>query len=164
LFASALSRGRIRLFLFSRKDFAMMLTKKETEYGAPTGVYQACFEGTMLLDSDTPRLGRDGRPMPPAMEWRFVIHEGKYAGRIVSRITSREPTAKNSCGMLLDGVMGGTVPVGTSVNLDKQIGRLYLVTVQPSKSDPNRTQVVAVNLCPEKTSSTEPDSSDSAPY
>jgi hypothetical protein len=139
-------RVRTRAFFYSRKEFfAMLMTKRDSDFGAPPGVYKAEFQGVFLLDNQTPQIGRDGKPMPPGMEWRFRILEGKFTDRLVTRITSREPTAKNSCGTLLDGVMGRFVPIGAAVDPDTKKGSVFFVTVQPSKGDPNKTQVVAVS-------------------
>jgi hypothetical protein len=122
----------------------MLMQKSESEFGAPAGIYQAEFLGTFELADEKPRLGRDGKPMPPAIEWRFKIVAGKFASRIVSRITSKRPTAKNSCGVLLDGVAGRSIAVGEGFDPDSMVGQVYQVVVDKSATNPDRTQVASV--------------------
>jgi hypothetical protein len=122
----------------------MQMRKTESEFGAPAGVYVAEFQGVFPMTEATPRLGRDGKPMPPGIEWRFKIVEGPFAGRIISRITSKTPTAKNACGVLLDGVAGRPLGLEEVFDPDTMRGRQYQVAVDRSKTNPDRTQVTSV--------------------
>src|SRR5262245_12097687 len=108
-----------------------IIVKEDSRFGAPGGVYQARFlgDGPMKANDDKPKMGRDGRPMPPGRLWELEITEGEHKGKIVSRITAMIPTAQNSCGTILDGIVGRTVAVGEKINTDDYIGRIYTVTV-----------------------------------
>jgi hypothetical protein len=117
---------------------------QESNFGAPVGVYEALFLGYKDLPDDKPRLSPDGTPMPPAMEWRFQITNGEYTGQIVSRITSRRPTRKNSCGALLQGIVGRDIKPQEKVDLSVLIGVACQVVVSRSKDNPERTQVTEV--------------------
>jgi hypothetical protein len=123
----------------------MIFTKCESQYGAPAGVYPVTFLGVdAMRDDGKPRIGRDGKPMAPGIEWRFSITTGPYAGRLVTRITSTTPTARNACGALLDGILGRPAAFGETADIAAFIGKPYRVVVGPSQTNPQRTQVVQV--------------------
>jgi hypothetical protein len=122
-----------------------VFVKSESLYGAPAGVYEARFLGVEpMRDDGTPRLGRDGKPMPPGVEWNFEIVAGQYTGRRVGRITSSTPTAKNACGTLLDGLLGRRVGVGERVEVSPHVGKMFQVVLGISPTNPERTQVVQI--------------------
>lgn len=122
-----------------------LLRKKESKFGAPSGIYVGKFLGlSPMKDNGTPRLGRDGKPMEPGVEWQFEVTEGDYAGQIVGRITSAVPTTKNACGTLLDGLVGRTVAADEDVDVDQYKGHAYQIVIGPSKENPERTQVVQI--------------------
>jgi hypothetical protein len=128
-----------RLFLMS------IFTKSESLYGAPADVYDVKFLGIEpMRDNGAPRLGRDGKPMPPGVEWRFEIISGPHAGKLVTRITSTTPTPKNACGTLLDGLLGRPVGIGEPVDTDAYVGKLFRAVVSQSTTNPKRTQVTQI--------------------
>jgi hypothetical protein len=122
-----------------------VLRMQESQFGAPVGLYEARFLGVKdLPDDGKPRLGHDGRPMPPGMEWQWEITQGEHTGQIVSRITSKTPTRKNSCGALLLGILGREIKLYEAVDLSLLIDVACQVVVSRSKDNPNRTQVTEV--------------------
>src|SRR5215468_5262863 len=142
--------GRLRQpfsFHISRKEQAMKIRVKSAAFGAPAGVYVARFAGVFPFTGDgKPRLGKDGKPMPPAIEWRFEIqedpdHGGEHVGKTVGRLTSEEATPRNACGVLLAGLIGRAIADEEEIDIDTYVGSLFRVTVGPSKDNPDRTQV-----------------------
>src|SRR5262245_45071650 len=121
-----------------------ILRKSESQFGAPVGIYTGVFLGLRDMPNDQSLLGKDGKPMQPGMEWQFRIEEGPYKGRVVSRITSREPTTKNICGRLLDGLVGRTVPTGEDVDDSNYVGKPYQIVVSPNPGNPERTYVTQI--------------------
>jgi hypothetical protein len=122
-----------------------VLRMHESQFGAPPGLYDTQFLGVKNLPDDgKPRLGYDGRPMPPGMDWQFQITRGEHTGKIVGRITSKTPTRKNSCGMLLRGIVGRELKPNEEVDLSALIGVACQVVVSRSKDNPDRTQVTEV--------------------
>src|SRR5262245_48018386 len=122
----------------------VVLRMQESQFGAPEGLYGARFNGTAPLADDKPRLGRDNKPMPPAMEWSFTIEQGAYRGRRIGRITSRVPTTRNSCGEMLRGMVGRQILPNEEIDPSVYVGQLYQVVVGPSKDDPTRMQLQKV--------------------
>src|SRR6478752_6050776 len=120
---------------------------KMAAFGAPKGFYVAKFLG--LKPFTESKIGRDGKPMEPGMEWRFEIgedpdHDGAYVGVSVGRITSQEPTAGNACGTLLGGLVDRDIKLNEEVDTDPYVGQLYRVSVQGQKDKPDKTQVVSI--------------------
>src|SRR5262252_5726755 len=128
----------------------MRFKMSESPYGAPKGRYVARFDGVSpMAKREQPLLNKKGEPLPPGLEWKFTItqdpqHQGEYVGREVSRITAQIPTAQNSCGRLLAGVLGRDPALGEEVDVSGCVGRLYEVWIDPSTMSPDRTQVVRV--------------------
>jgi hypothetical protein len=121
-----------------------IMQKGESEFGAPAGIYSDCrFEGVFPM-SGPPRNGRDGKPLPPGIEWRFKIMTGAFAGRTIGRITGTKPTTKNSCGVMLDGLAGRPLGIGENFDPDTMIGQVYQVVVDKSKENPDKTHVTSV--------------------
>lgn len=119
---------------------------RESKFGAPAGVYQARFEGLKLMEAQNPpRLGRDGRPMPPGMEWQFTVLGGEQDGQVIGRITGTEPTTKNSCGMLLSGMFGRAIQPDEDLDPNQFRGQTFEVVVGRSKDDPNKTYIIQIN-------------------
>ncbi len=117
---------------------------KESKFGAPAGIYSAEFLGIAPFGDGTPRNGRDGKPMPPAVEWQFKVTDGEFAGQIIGRITSAEPTVGNSCGQLIRGLLGHTPTPDEDVNTDLYVGQVFQAVVSPSKESPDKTYVTQV--------------------
>lgn len=110
----------------------MKLTYGKAEYEVDDGKYVARFLGVTMRDP-TGQLGRDGKPMGPAMTWDFEITEGPAAGKKVDKLTSRSPTPKSSCGKLLAAVCDSVLKDGTEVDLAQFVGRSYRITVQENR-------------------------------
>lgn len=106
----------------------MKLTMGENKFDVPQGTYQAKFLGCQTRE---PLQGTD---YGPGLEWRFEIVSGPSAGKLCSRTTGQEPSAKNACGRMLVGITGGTVVKGQEVDISTYIGRLYLVTLAPNQA------------------------------
>jgi hypothetical protein len=117
---------------------------KESKFGAPVGVYVAKFLGIQPMKNES-KVGRDGKPMGPAVEWQFEIVEGDHVGQIVGRITPAEPTSRNICGTLLNGLFGRTISPEEDVDTDPFIGKLYQVVISPGKENPEKTNVSQIN-------------------
>jgi hypothetical protein len=126
-----------------------VLRKSESKFGAPVGVYVGVFLGLVpMRDDGKPRLGKDGRPMPPGTEWQWRITEGEQNGQIVSRITAAAPTPNNSCGQMMDGLVGRVVTCDEDVNTDAYIGQPYTIVIGANKDNPNKTQVQQIFRVP----------------
>jgi hypothetical protein len=104
----------------------------------PPGQYWARFLG--VEDRDDENYG-------PGLVWRFIILDGVYAGQEVSRITSPEPTKKNACGKLFQGLAGGRVPNDAELDIDSFKGREYGVVIGESSTGQS-TRVDSVFLRP----------------
>ncbi len=127
----------------------MGMRLKDSKFGAPVGVYKAKFIGMypMKQEAGKPRIGTDGKPMGPAVEWQFEIIEATEdvpVGQLVGRITAAEPTARNSCGMILSGIIGRPLTKDDDLEPAMWANKLYQVVIGTSKDDPNKTQVVQV--------------------
>jgi hypothetical protein len=119
---------------------------RESKFGAPAGVYRAVFKGVSEFKGDgKPRVGKDGKPMGPAAEWQWEIAGGPYAGQLVGRITAAEPTTKNSCGVLLSGVVGRTLRRDEEADPNQYIGQQHQIVLGPSREDPDKAHVVQVH-------------------
>lgn len=122
-----------------------IMRMKASKFGAPAGVYLGRFLGVSTMKDDgKQRLGRDGRPMEPGLEWQFQIVGGDYDGQQVGRITAAVPTTKNSCGTLLSGLVGRTIRPDEDVDPDPYKGETYQIVVSSSKDDPERTYVTQI--------------------
>jgi hypothetical protein len=118
---------------------------KESKYGAPVGVYRGPFQGTRQFQPDgQPRVGRDGKPLGPAIQWEWQIDDGPQCGQVIGRITSPEPTTKNACGALLSGLVGRTLRPDEEVRPEDYVGQLYEIVVSQSRDNPDRTYVTQV--------------------
>lgn len=106
----------------------MKLTMGESKFGVPNGSYRARFIGV-----------KEREPMPgsdygPGLEWSFEVIDGPQAGRVTSRTTGTQPSTKNSCGRMLNGLAGGAVPAKGEVDLEQFVGRAYLIMVGPNQA------------------------------
>jgi hypothetical protein len=118
---------------------------RESKFGAPAGIYQARFDGVQdMPPRNPPMMGKDGRPMPDGIEWQFTVLGGEHDGQVIGRITGKEPTTANACGVLLSGIFGRPIRSDEDVDPNQFRGKTYQVVVGPSKTDPNKTYVVQV--------------------
>ena len=120
-----------------------VLRMQESKFGAPKGIYQGKFLGINPM-KDSGRLGKDGKPMAPGIEWQFEIVEGDYAGKIVGRITAATPTKANSCGKLLQGLVGKQLSANDETDVNDYVGQTYQVVVGAGVENPDKTQVTEI--------------------
>ena len=115
------------------------------EFGVPEGSYVGRFVGVVEREADPKRLGQDGRPFPPGLEWQFEIATGEHQGKTVSTITSQQPTAKNSCGRMITQMSGGSVRMlkGVEFDPDRYRGQQFNLIVE-ANSTGNGTKVGSV--------------------
>lgn len=133
----------------------------ESKFGAPVGFnYLGKFMGTMPMKDDGPRLGRDGKPMEPGIEWQWEIthdpdHDGEHVGKIVGRITSPTPTLGNACGELLSGLVGRSKQQLLNDDRDYEpndyVGFTYQLVISAQKDKQDKTQVTACKRVPQDT-------------
>jgi hypothetical protein len=97
----------------------------KSRYGAPEGVYRAKFLG--IKENSHPEFG-------PGYEWRFEVTHGPHAGQMVSRTTPAQPTAKNACGRMVKGLLGGKVDTDAEIDVDVCIGKEYTVTIEENST------------------------------
>lgn len=115
----------------------MKLTFTKSKFDVPEGQYVAQFLGLQMLDpkpGEGPRLGQDGKPMPPGMAWRFQILEGPESGKQADRISGRQPSPKNVCGRFLAAVSGQILKDGMEVDLEQYVGKKYRINVVQKES------------------------------
>jgi hypothetical protein len=105
----------------------MEFTVSESKFGAPVGVYKAKFVGCKSPNKPHPEFGE-------GVAWAFEIVGGEHAGRVVERMTSKSPTAKNSCGKMLAGLLGSLPAAGAKVTINDCIGRVYQIVLEPSST------------------------------
>jgi len=88
----------------NKGDNGMKMKMKPSNFGAPVGVYLARFLGVFpFTGNGQPRTGRDGKPMPPAIEWQFEIEEDDDRGGEALLVTwqeaiDRPPQAREDTG------------------------------------------------------------------
>jgi len=114
----------------------MKFTYTKSAFEIPDGKYAAKFLGVTLRDDkpgDRPRLGQDGKPLPPAMTWDFEIVEGEQVGKKCDKMTGRVPTPKSGCGKLLAAIADAVLGDGTEVDIENYAGQVYRITVQENR-------------------------------
>jgi hypothetical protein len=119
----------------------MRLKVTEGKFGVPPGTYLVIFVG--VKPNEHPKFGA-------GLEWQFIIADGPYKGRLISRTTSPEPTLKNSCGRILAGLVGGPVANNQEIDIDQFKGRTYQVVVETNDTG-NGTRVGTVMPVPNGT-------------
>jgi hypothetical protein len=93
---------------------------KKNNDSVPVGKFRARF--LEVEDTTHPEFGA-------GVAWKFKILDGPQKGQVTSRVTSPEPTRKNSCGAMIRSLAGGRVDEGAEIDVDQFIGREYLITV-----------------------------------
>jgi hypothetical protein len=114
----------------------MKMTFTESQFEVPDGKYTAKFLGVTLREDkpgDKPRLGQDGKPLPPAMTWDFEIQDQPHMGKKVDKLTGRVPGPKNGCGKMLVAITDTILKSGAEIDTDQFIGKLYRITCQDSR-------------------------------
>jgi hypothetical protein len=112
------------------------MTYAKSQFEMPDGKYLAKFTGVTMREDkpgESPRLGQDGKPLPPAMTWDFEIVEGDQAGKKADKLTGRIPTPRSGCGKMLSAVTDTILKDGVEVDLDTYVGKLYRITVMENR-------------------------------
>lgn len=104
----------------------MILTVKENKYGVPVGNYVAKFTG---VEKNTHPEHGEG------LEWQFEVIKGPHAGAKSSRTTGMVPSGKNACGRILGGMTGGAISPGAEVDLDRYVGKKFLIMVENNSTN-----------------------------
>lgn len=114
----------------------MLMTYTKSQFEMPDGKYLAKFTGVTMRDDkpgEKPRVGNDGKPLPPAMTWDFVIVQGDHQGKKADKLTGRTPTPKSGCGKMLAAIADTVLKDGQQVDLGQFVGCLYRVTVEDNR-------------------------------
>ena len=88
--------------------------------GPPAGIYKAVFVG--VTKTEHPEYGQGVR-------FDFKVQGGEHAGKIASRTGKPQPTAKNSTGRLMAGLLGGPIKPGERVSLAGCVGKVFTIVV-----------------------------------
>jgi len=108
----------------------------------PPGVYVAEFDGVEHITHDTYGDG---------LMWKFVIARGRFKGRSVARVTSPDPTIRNSCGRFLAALVGKAPVDGLEVDPADYEGELYRITVAETSSGGSRVESFVRERLPDDT-------------
>lgn len=122
----------------------MKMTFTKSQFEMPDGKYLAKFLGVTLREDkpgEKPRLGSDGKPLPPAMTWDFEIIDGEQAGKKADKLTGRVPTAKSGCGKMLAAISDSILKDGMEIDLDQLVGKIYRITVEDNRVSDNPAPV-----------------------
>lgn len=114
----------------------MKMTYTKSQFEMPDGKYVAKFLGVTMREEEAgakPRLGQDGKPLPPAMTWDFEIVEGPEAGKRADKLTGRIASGKSGCAKMLAAVSDTILGDGVEVDLDRFVGKFYRITVQENR-------------------------------
>jgi len=106
-------------------DSSLMTFVVSDRSGPPAAIYRAKFVG--VERTDHPEYG-------PGARFDFRVIGGEHDGKIASRTTKMEPSAKNSCGKLMAGILGRPVNPGETVNLAAYIGKEFTIVVAAAPS------------------------------
>jgi hypothetical protein len=93
--------------------------------GPPAGIYRATFAG--VVKTTHPEFGDGAR-------FDFKVKGGEHDGKTASRTTKTTPSAKNTCGKIMAGLLGAPMKPGERVSLAPCIGRDYTVVVAAAPS------------------------------
>src|SRR5687768_9454101 len=96
--------------------------------GAPVGNYAGPFVGV----EPTPPNAAKG--YGPGLRWKWKIDAGPHAGTTVGRVTTNEPSPKNSAGQILSGLLGRPLKEGEELDPDQFVGRRYAIVVGPAQN------------------------------
>ncbi len=93
--------------------------------GPPAGIYRATFVGVVMTTH--PDYGDGAR-------FDFRVKGGEHDGKTASRTTKRTPSAKNSCGRIMSGLLGTAMKPGEKVSLAACVGRDFTIVVANAPS------------------------------
>jgi hypothetical protein len=71
------------------------------------------------------------------VRFKFVVSGGIHNGKPTGNIGTVKPTANNSTGRLIKGLLGGDFKAGDKIDLKACIGKRYTLVVQPNKNNRN---------------------------
>jgi hypothetical protein len=119
----------------------MTMTQSESKFDVPEGDYLAKFLGVQSPKTPHPDYG-------PGQEWQFeIVENAVLAGKIATRTTAKEPTTRNSCGMMLRAIVTAGVITGQEVDVEPYVGRIYQVAVRKKENGKGtRVETVTVPL------------------
>jgi hypothetical protein len=107
----------------------MHITFDPDLYHVGNGRFLARFRG--IKEYDNPKaIGKNGEKIPPGYMWVFQLQEGEDKGKEASKLTTKQPTLKNSCGKMLMAVAGRELGSKETINLDDYVGAFYMVTIR----------------------------------
>ncbi|HBO43754.1 MAG TPA: hypothetical protein DD670_07450 [Planctomycetaceae bacterium] len=101
--------------------------------GVPAGLYKTRFVTVEQTEHDEYGAG---------LKFVFDVIQGDHVGEQATRITGARPTAKNAAGRMLAGLLGETLKPGTTVNLDRCVGKEYLCQVEETSNGGTRIATV----------------------
>jgi hypothetical protein len=104
--------------------------------GVPPGNYSASFVGVEVHPEDK------AKGFGPGIRWRFVIDAGPHVNETASRITGSTPSAKNSCGKMLSGLIGRALREGEQIDPDTFRGKRYMLVVAAGQSGGTRVEAI----------------------
>lgn len=104
--------------------------------GVPEGTYAAKF---LTMEAVTNTFG-DG------VRWSWEIVGGPHAGQKASCTTATSPSAKNSCGRIVSGLLGKSLAAGDEHDLSTLVGQTFLIVVR--KGNTGGTYVESVTKAP----------------
>src|SRR4051812_48117763 len=97
----------------------------ESKFDVPQGFYRAKFLGVEDVNNDM---------YGPGLKWSFEITDGAYRGKTPNRTTGLDPSTKSQCGKMLAALAGGSLLVGSEVNIDQYVGRYYEIVVEANST------------------------------
>jgi hypothetical protein len=104
--------------------------------GVPEGTYLAKF---VAMEPTTNSYGE-------GVKWRWEIVGGAQAGQYASCTTSPNPSARNSCGRIVSGMLGKSLNTGDEHDLAGLVGKTFLIVVR--KGVTGGTYVESVTQAP----------------
>jgi hypothetical protein len=104
--------------------------------GVPAGSYTGTFAGY------EPQPENEEKGYQAGLRWSFKIDTGPHAGQTASRITGASPSPRNSCGKMLQGLIGRALQEGEQIDPDKYLGKRYMLVVATSQNGGTRVEAV----------------------
>ena len=104
--------------------------------GVPEGTYLAKF---VAMEPATNSFG-DG------IKWKWEIVNGPHAGQQSFCTTSTMPSARNSCGRIVSGMLGKSLTTGDEHDMAACFGKTFLIVVR--KGNTGGTFVESVTQAP----------------
>jgi hypothetical protein len=102
----------------------------------PVGSYTGTFAGYEVQPENREKGYAAG------LRWNFKIDAGPHTGQMTSRITGSQPSPRNSCGKMLQGLIGRALREGEQIDPDQFIGKRYMLVVAASQNGGTRIEAV----------------------